>query len=246
MLEFAQHGAAGSPPGRLHGRRSGAGRRAAFRRRFAPPRLRRRDLGGERVRSRDRLERDEKPVHASRCGRRGAAAGVDPRRTRPAGGGFLFLLVFDFLSTVERKNPLGLVEAFRRAFPARRRAAARAQERQRRHTTAELARGSARRRRPPRHPLVDALRLPASRERAHRAPATATSRCTAARGSASPSPRRWHYGKPVIATGYSGNLEFMDDENSYLVRYDLRPYRRGRELPGRRVWAEPDLDHAAH
>ena len=29
---------------------------------------------------------------------------------------FIFLFVFDFLSYVERKNPLGLVRAFRRAF----------------------------------------------------------------------------------------------------------------------------------
>ena len=28
-------------------------------------------------------------------------------------------------------------------------------------------------------------------------------------------------GKPVIASGYSGNLEFMSDANSYLVPYDL-------------------------
>ena len=30
--------------------------------------------------------------------------------------GFLFLFVFDYLSTVQRKNPVGLVEAFKRAF----------------------------------------------------------------------------------------------------------------------------------
>ena len=30
--------------------------------------------------------------------------------------GFLFLFVFDYLSTVQRKNPVGLIEAFRRAF----------------------------------------------------------------------------------------------------------------------------------
>ena len=34
--------------------------------------------------------------------------------------GFLFLFVFDYLSTVQRKNPVGLIEAFKRAFaPAR-------------------------------------------------------------------------------------------------------------------------------
>jgi hypothetical protein len=53
-------------------------------------------------------------------------------------------------------------------------------------------------------------------------------------------------GKPVIATGYSGNLEFMTQSNSLLVRHrmveienDVGPYRRGA------LWAEPDVDHAA-
>src|SRR5205085_7844074 len=30
---------------------------------------------------------------------------------------FVFLFVFDFFSTLERKNPLGLIDAFKRAFP---------------------------------------------------------------------------------------------------------------------------------
>ncbi|HEV3455172.1 MAG TPA: glycosyltransferase, partial [Thermoanaerobaculia bacterium] len=54
------------------------------------------------------------------------------------------------------------------------------------------------------------------------------------------------YGLPVIATGYSGNLQFMDRRNSFLV--DCReaavavadgPYQRGS------MWAEPDVEHAA-
>jgi glycosyltransferase involved in cell wall biosynthesis len=53
-------------------------------------------------------------------------------------------------------------------------------------------------------------------------------------------------GKPTIATGYSGNLEFMSPDNSYLVGWregtvpaGCRPYREGLK------WAEPDLDEAA-
>ena len=52
--------------------------------------------------------------------------------------------------------------------------------------------------------------------------------------------------KPVIATGWSGNLTFMTFDNSFLVSYTLRrlerdfgPYKAGN------VWAEPDVDHAA-
>jgi glycosyltransferase involved in cell wall biosynthesis len=53
-------------------------------------------------------------------------------------------------------------------------------------------------------------------------------------------------GKPVVATGYSGNMDFMTASNSYPVDYHLieldrnhGPYRRGT------YWADPDLDHAA-
>ncbi|MEG4027443.1 MULTISPECIES: glycosyltransferase [unclassified Microcoleus] len=54
------------------------------------------------------------------------------------------------------------------------------------------------------------------------------------------------YGKPVIATGYSSNTEFMNVGNSYLVKYklipieqDCGPYKKGN------VWAEADVEHAA-
>lgn len=51
-------------------------------------------------------------------------------------------------------------------------------------------------------------------------------------------------GKPVVATGWSGNMDFMDAESAGLVRYDLveageeaGPYKGGR-------WAEADIGHA--
>jgi GT2 family glycosyltransferase/glycosyltransferase involved in cell wall biosynthesis len=52
--------------------------------------------------------------------------------------------------------------------------------------------------------------------------------------------------KPVIATGYSGNLEFMNGTNSLLVDYDLVPVGPGHyPYPEDSVWAEPSQDHAA-
>ena len=55
-----------------------------------------------------------------------------------------------------------------------------------------------------------------------------------------------YLGKPVIATGYSGNLDFMNVENSLLVNYgmtevevDTGAYERGTR------WSEPDVEHAA-
>ena len=54
------------------------------------------------------------------------------------------------------------------------------------------------------------------------------------------------YGKPVIATGYSGNLQFMTDENSHLVPYHLVdiPETWWAYAPGAQ-WAAPDIDAAA-
>jgi len=53
-------------------------------------------------------------------------------------------------------------------------------------------------------------------------------------------------GKPVIATGYSGNLTFMNGHNGYLVRHSLTTIPPGCDpYPAGAEWAEPDLDHAA-
>lgn len=52
-------------------------------------------------------------------------------------------------------------------------------------------------------------------------------------------------GKPVIATGYSGNLEFMNKENSYLVDHQLTPVCN-MIFPnyfGYMNWAEPSVSH---
>lgn len=53
-------------------------------------------------------------------------------------------------------------------------------------------------------------------------------------------------GKPVVATNWSGNIDYMTTENSYLVNYSLvqldknyGPYRKGS------TWAEPDIEHAS-
>ncbi|HEY2846218.1 MAG TPA: glycosyltransferase family 4 protein [Pyrinomonadaceae bacterium] len=54
-------------------------------------------------------------------------------------------------------------------------------------------------------------------------------------------------GKPVIATGYSGNMDFMTAENSFPVRYRPTAIDAGRSdiYRGKGEWAEPDEQHAA-
>lgn len=49
----------------------------------------------------------------------------------------------------------------------------------------------------------------------------------------------------VIATGYSGNLEFMDDEASILVPFELVPLETYAGLRVNSQWAEPDCDFVA-
>lgn len=53
-------------------------------------------------------------------------------------------------------------------------------------------------------------------------------------------------GRPVIATGYSGNLDFMSQQNSFLVPYEL--IKVGDFSPpylSESKWADPDLNTAA-
>jgi glycosyltransferase involved in cell wall biosynthesis len=53
-------------------------------------------------------------------------------------------------------------------------------------------------------------------------------------------------GKPTIATGYSGNVDFMNDANSYLVDYEIGRVGPECEIyPPEGEWAEPSVEHAA-
>ncbi len=154
---------------------------------------------------------------------------------------FLFLFMFDFQSFFERKNPLGLIEAFKRAF--------------RRDEDVVFAIKSVH---------ADAQAVRAMREAAeganvkvmdtvlgrqevnalyhlcdcyvslHRSEGFGLTLAEAMRSA-----------KPVIGTAYGGNTDFMTSENSYPVRYrlieidrDHGPYKKGS------VWADPELDHA--
>jgi len=53
-------------------------------------------------------------------------------------------------------------------------------------------------------------------------------------------------GKPVIATGYSANLDFMNRDNSLLVDYERVEIKEDRPIytPGN-FWAEPSIEQAA-
>jgi glycosyltransferase involved in cell wall biosynthesis/lipopolysaccharide biosynthesis glycosyltransferase len=157
---------------------------------------------------------------------------------------FIFLFSFDYLSVFERKNPLAVVEAFRQAFGSRK------------DVTLVLK-------------SINANRAVEQETALKRAVADLNVRCISA-GLERPAMLRllatcdcfislhrsegfglglaqaMALGKPVIGTGYSGNMDFMNESNSFLVRYELTelehdygPYEKGN------VWAEPSIEHAA-
>ena len=56
------------------------------------------------------------------------------------------------------------------------------------------------------------------------------------------------HGNCVIMTGFGGQLDYLDNENAYLVDYRLTPARddfaRSSFMPDQN-WAEADIQHAA-
>ncbi len=55
-----------------------------------------------------------------------------------------------------------------------------------------------------------------------------------------------YFSKPVIATGYSGNLEFMNEENSFLVPAEvIASDSNVINYAANTVWSEPSLKEAA-
>jgi glycosyltransferase involved in cell wall biosynthesis len=166
------------------------------------------------------------------------------RRLLSAGDHFVFLFTFDFHSHVERKNPLGVVRAFQRAFapsePVRlvlKSVNADADP----AALSELAVIADDRRvqlldgywtAPTMRDLIAGSDAYVSLHRSEGTGLTITDAMA--------------HGKPTIATDWSGNRDFMTTANSFPVRYELAtlaesigPYEQGG------TWAEPSLDHAA-
>ena len=163
--------------------------------------------------------------------------GVPPDR-------FTFLFAYDLLSESERKNPLGLLAAFREAFRKDDRA----------HLVLKVTNGDLRR--------DDLARL---EDACAGLPVTVIDRylsrpdvlaliglCDAyvslhrAEGFGYTLAEAMAMGRPVIATYYSGNVDFMTPWNSFPVPYRLVeiPEDHGRYRKGV-LWAEPDRGAAA-
>ncbi|MEZ5419469.1 MAG: glycosyltransferase [Vicinamibacterales bacterium] len=176
------------------------------------------------------------------------AGPIDPRFDRRHFGlpdTFVFLFAFDFLSVVERKNPLGLIEAFTRAFrpgdgPT---LFIKTINGHLRLTDLEHVRAAIGGRADIR--LVDAYY-----SRAEQHALTSVADCYVSlhrsEGLGLTMAEAMSLGVPVIATAYSGNLDFMTPSNSFLVDHGTGHVPAGvAAYAAGTPWAEPDLDMAA-
>jgi glycosyltransferase involved in cell wall biosynthesis len=159
--------------------------------------------------------------------------------------GFLFLFVFDYLSTVQRKNPVGLIEAFRLAF-----------------APGEGPQLLIKTINAPLRPLAEEEVLWAAHGRpdihvidrslSQQELASVMAACDCyvslhrAEGFGLTMAEAMAIGKPVIATGYSGNVDFMNSENSYLIDFAIGRVGAECEIyPPEGEWADPSVEHAA-
>lgn len=159
--------------------------------------------------------------------------------------GFLFLFMFDFLSNVHRKNPIGLVKAFCRAF-----APNEGPTLMLKSINGPLARGSQEALRAAIGNRTDIIALDGYMAGATRDALMNTCDCYVSlhrsEGFGLTLAEAMTLGKPTIATAYSGNLAFMTAENSFLVPAPRAPIPAGcLPYPEGDWWAEPDLDAAA-
>jgi glycosyltransferase involved in cell wall biosynthesis len=172
-----------------------------------------------------------------------------PARTRVELGlpteGFIFLSVFDYHSVAPRKNPVAVIDAFRRAFPPGSNAklvlkSMNAHAYPAEHARVLLAAGD----------RDDILLLEEYVTSGEKNALIAACDCYVSlhrsEGLGISVAEAMLLGKPVIATRYGGTLEFMNDENSFLV--DWEPTAVGEDAypyAADAVWAEPDVEHAS-
>lgn len=173
-----------------------------------------------------------------------AGARPDPARFDLAVG-FNALCAFDARSTFVRKNPMGAIEAWRRAFPEPRPDALLTVKAVK--LEADPARARALHAAVADRPDVrvfdrelsdaDTLDLLASVDvfvSLHRAEGFGLSLAEA-----------MALGKAVVATGWSAPMDFLDGDSAALVGFKLTPVRDPAGMYRDGVWAEPDLDQAA-
>jgi GT2 family glycosyltransferase/glycosyltransferase involved in cell wall biosynthesis len=158
---------------------------------------------------------------------------------------FVFGYIFDVSSQLERKNPECLIRAFKNEFGGRRDVLLYLKCSNSSYSPA-LARRLVHLADAPNIRLVDQLFTAEKIISLHKAIDCFVSPHRS-EGFGLNMAEAMFFGKPVIATRYSANLDFMDDDNSYLIEYRLTaldenagPYLKNS------VWAEPSTEHLQH
>lgn len=157
----------------------------------------------------------------------------------------ILLFSFDFASIAERKNPWGLIDAFEQAF-----APGEGPVLVIKSISGDRSPAPAERLRLRAGDSPDILLVEDYLDADDRDALMAACDCYVslhrAEGLGLTMAEAMAFGKPVIATAYGGNMQFMTDENSYLVPFApiAIPVGSGPYTPGA-TWAAPDLGAAA-
>jgi glycosyltransferase involved in cell wall biosynthesis len=156
---------------------------------------------------------------------------------------FLFLTMASVHSVLERKNPLAVIEAFEMAFTSRDPVGlvVKITDLHLRPDVAEEIRAAAAR--TPVYLLTD--RLSRDDNLTLLASVDAYVSLHRSEGFGLPIAEAMALGKPVVATAYSGNLDFTDSGTAFLVPYEIVELTTTHSVyPAGFNWAEPDTDAA--
>jgi glycosyltransferase involved in cell wall biosynthesis len=157
----------------------------------------------------------------------------------------IVLMSFNLASSFERKNPLAAIAAFRAAFGERTDRLLLLKVGNPEHFPRDFSRlrtaaaGS-------RNIRIDTATLPAADHAALIGNCDVVLSLHRAEGLGLVPAEAMLLGRPVVATGWSGNMDFMDCRSAALVGYRLVAPRDGRHVYDQTggVWAEPDLGDA--